>query len=384
MKKNIFMLLLSLFLCGAYVTTNNAKTTQENDLNKIIDRERKNTTTTFLSNDATYYFSNLTQNFAKNYKGTCTYVATAMLLQYYDTFWDDNIVPAQYEVVSATTEDINARTSSPGIRTDKIPGLTDLQAQQLTNLQYYDYMRSMSDSYFQHRLLQIMDDDFEFEYITMASEACFASITESGRKELIDHYLQNYVGYSESAYTLEIFGTDFGQESSTDVRNYIINKVKKGIPVLACVNSYASYHACIAYDYDQSTGTIYFHWGDLEPDTHYGILSGSSVQFKSAMTLSFHNSHTHTDNYKKIVNGNVYSYCGCHLSTHRHVAHTFAQLNGEYHIEYCYCGNYSRQDLHTCYGNTGRYEPCSECGTIVDLWNVGTNAIIREEQPEIA
>ena len=67
MRKNIFMLLLSLFLCGAYVTTNNnAKTTQENDLNKIMDRERKNTTTTFLSNDATYYFSNLTQNFAKN------------------------------------------------------------------------------------------------------------------------------------------------------------------------------------------------------------------------------------------------------------------------------------------------------------------------------
>lgn len=384
MRKNIFMLLLSLFLCGAYVTTNNnAKTTQENDLNKIMDRERKNTTTTFLSNDATYYFSNLTQNFAKNYKGTCTYVATAMLLQYYDTFWDDNIVPAQYEVVSATTEDINARTSSPGIRTDKIPGLTDLQAQQLTNLQYYDYVTNMANDYFQPKLLKTMES-IDPMSITMASEACFASLTELGRIELIDYYLQNIVGYSSTAYTLEVYGSDVGSESSTDVRNHIINKIKKGIPVLMCVEVSGSSHACIAYDYDYASGYIYTHWGDLEPDTHYGLMSGGTVVYKSAMTLSFHNSHTHTDNYKKIVNGNVYSYCGCHLSTHRHVAHTFAQLNGEYHIEYCYCGNYSRQDLHTCYGDSGRYEPCSECGTIVDLWNVGTNAIIREEQPEVA
>lgn len=42
------------------------------------------------------YFYNLEDNFSDNAVGTCGYVAMAMLLSYYDCFWDDNLVPDEY------------------------------------------------------------------------------------------------------------------------------------------------------------------------------------------------------------------------------------------------------------------------------------------------
>ena len=41
------------------------------------------------------YFDNLTYNYGVNYKGSCGYVAIAMLLSYYDTALCDAIIPEQ-------------------------------------------------------------------------------------------------------------------------------------------------------------------------------------------------------------------------------------------------------------------------------------------------
>lgn len=38
------------------------------------------------------YFAGLTQNFGANIKGSCGYVSLGMLLSYYDSFLDDNII----------------------------------------------------------------------------------------------------------------------------------------------------------------------------------------------------------------------------------------------------------------------------------------------------
>ncbi len=44
-----------------------------------------------------YYFSNLKQNFANNAFGTCTYVSMGMLFSFFDTYYDDNFIPTQFE-----------------------------------------------------------------------------------------------------------------------------------------------------------------------------------------------------------------------------------------------------------------------------------------------
>lgn len=45
---------------------------------------------------APVYFSNLRSNFGTNRFGTCAFVAMGMLLSFYDTYWDDSIVPSAY------------------------------------------------------------------------------------------------------------------------------------------------------------------------------------------------------------------------------------------------------------------------------------------------
>lgn len=56
------------------------------------------------SNFKNHYFDNLTYNFGVNYKGSCGYVAMAMLLSYYDTYISDDIVDEQYDIVSSGYE----------------------------------------------------------------------------------------------------------------------------------------------------------------------------------------------------------------------------------------------------------------------------------------
>ena len=56
-----------------------------------------------------------------NYKGSCGYVAIGMLLSYYDTFLSDDIIPEQYDVISAGNEtDMVQRRNSPGIKKDLV------------------------------------------------------------------------------------------------------------------------------------------------------------------------------------------------------------------------------------------------------------------------
>ena len=55
------------------------------------------------------YFDNLTTNHGHNTIGSCGYVAIDMLLCYYDTYLNDNIVPEQYDVMAVMREELQPR-----------------------------------------------------------------------------------------------------------------------------------------------------------------------------------------------------------------------------------------------------------------------------------
>ena len=56
------------------------------------------------SSSADKYFSELKINIPANIVGSCGYVAMSMLLAYYDTYWNDSFVGAQYDLSAAYTE----------------------------------------------------------------------------------------------------------------------------------------------------------------------------------------------------------------------------------------------------------------------------------------
>ena len=64
-----------------------------------------------------HYFRNLTKEFPTNNAGNCGYTAAAMLLSYYDVYWNERIVPDRYNRHELTAlEDPGAEEcSSPGI-----------------------------------------------------------------------------------------------------------------------------------------------------------------------------------------------------------------------------------------------------------------------------
>ena len=62
------------------------------------------------------YFKNLRTNFGYNTKNSCGYVATAMLLSFWDTYWDDNIISENYDANSLLTSDcFDFSADSPGV-----------------------------------------------------------------------------------------------------------------------------------------------------------------------------------------------------------------------------------------------------------------------------
>ena len=69
------------------------------------------------------YFDNLTINHGDNTIGSCGYVAIDMLLCYYDTYLNDNIVPEQYDVPSESScYNVICRRNSPGSMFDMPKG----------------------------------------------------------------------------------------------------------------------------------------------------------------------------------------------------------------------------------------------------------------------
>lgn len=55
--------------------------------------------TIYLKNNyASYYFDNLIENFGNNIYGSCGCVSAAMLLSFYDSYWDDSFIANEYDV----------------------------------------------------------------------------------------------------------------------------------------------------------------------------------------------------------------------------------------------------------------------------------------------
>lgn len=60
-----------------------------------------------------YYFGNLAGNAVPtNYAGSCAYVATSMLLAYYDVYWNDNFIKDTYEQEVAYTSNLSSLPSA--------------------------------------------------------------------------------------------------------------------------------------------------------------------------------------------------------------------------------------------------------------------------------
>ena len=268
------------------------------------------------------YFENLQTNFGNNNKGSCGYVATAMLLSYYDTVLNEKIVPRQFDEpsLSHNTPDFQ---NSPGIKFYH-PAFNP------NEISYRDYITDINkrkNSYLHECLLALaIDKNLNDAPKDKASTDFDFGSSAEDTKIVLKRYFKTIANIKKSEYDIRIQdNTDEIQkakdvqeiaEYSNEIRSYTIKKIKKGFPVLLGVyNTNGGAHAVIAYDYDKKEDKIYCHSGNFSIEQTYTHITPEELGYNiygDALVLDFDErkiSRTHTDNYEVVIDGALFYYC---------------------------------------------------------------------------
>lgn len=295
------------------------------------------------------YFKNLHTNFGNNAKGSCAYVAAAMLLSYYDTVLRDSIVPEKYDVNAPISEDEPDFSESPGTRF--LPQLTknnnpfiSYDPSELSYKDYVEVINQLKNQYLHEKLIAIsMELGYTNENPNYMGTDGFSAGYQVIEK-ILDTYLQNIAsGIKDSDY--DIYGKNFEnkicnttdveilkkiKEKSEEIRSYTIKQIKKGLPVLLVMfehnketGEFYNGHMVVAYAYDEAKDNLYCHMGwtgdgatHARPEYVGKEVDGSPANkydyFASALVLDFDDEkirHIHSDNYPVYINGGEFFYC---------------------------------------------------------------------------
>ena len=386
-----------------------------------------------LENCATNYYTKLTANFGENKNGTCSYVAGAMLLSYYDSYLSDLFIDENYEVSGEITDTstVPTITESPGILKDDHWDSSGCST-------YGDFINSYADTYFHLKLVQLGRDIMGFHSssgsvshtdadghprVSDGTSNISWSISIPELASLLTAYLNgsddidsrgfwngavtvNYTSYLDMPSNLS------QEEKDACVRGLAIDKIEDGIPVV-----YAGFyedentsewkgHALIAYDYDGTYLKFHSGWDSNESriikendnifkykeklyvlwlDIDYSKIQHSCSHNYSYFSdynldvcmcnLSVHPSHTHSGSY---VSYNLISHtrdcnwCGA-VETEDH-SYYYTLYSTTQHRARCDCG-YSMLEPHVVSASINNRKTCLRCGALVGSGGIQYNSV---------
>lgn len=269
------------------------------------------------------YFQNLNTNFGNNNKGSCGYVAAAMILSYYDTVLNEKIVPRQFDNPSLA-HDKPDFSESPGVKFYQ-------PAYNPDEISYNDYVKDINkrkNTYLHECLISLAIDKHINDAPKDKNSSNFKfALNANEIKKVLERYFKKVAGIKKSEYdihvkdnTSELQNAQTNEkllEYSNDIRKYVIRKVRKGYPVILGIVGNEGGHAVVAYDYDKNTDKLYCHlgWGTDSRQNNLTHITPEDAGFGiycSALVLDFNEgriSRTHTDNYEVVVNGALFYYC---------------------------------------------------------------------------
>lgn len=299
---------------------------------------------------ASYYFKGLENNFGYNTHGSCGYVAAAMMLSYYDTYLDDNIISEQYDkegFINSSLDLSNTNNESPGIERE-VNSLcpTNSGVSKLKDLDSENYWKVVENHwriYFHLYLIKLAEEEFNMYHDTLgvleeggiqvpidSDNPCASAMLH--QKSLIEYYLYDVKNYTSSDVSLEY--------TNTDVRNFAINKIKNGQPVMLLLGGTTGFHFVIAYDLDDkgtadnSDDDIYAHYGWYDDTVHINIDTDEFDLLVSAMAINFNVEHSHAYNYKDSLGK---TYCSCYFPVHPEHVHSYTSYDSLSHKYSCGC-----------------------------------------------
>lgn len=324
-------------------------------------------------NFAQQYFLNL-NNHGSNLRGSCGYVAVGMWLSFFDTYWNDNIISEQYdknEFIATNHDSSYSYIFSPGI-IDNAP--YSFSYENALDSDYLRYMKSNISTNFHSYLLNLGES---LGYIDNKTETGSFGLTDDEVFNLLKSYLNN-INIPQDAFFFDYYSVPslyknlYPGESYTyseKMRQDIIRYIKQGIPVITMIggnrnnNQGKGWHVVVAYDYDQSSDTVFANYGWAPEDNHSALLRDTySINYEYirgyVAGTPLYLQHLHSNNF--ILDNNE-TICSCALNTHKHIyKHKSSGIN--FHTTSCYCGYISTNNHKFLVSPTQKYYECMDCG----------------------
>ena len=306
------------------------------------DRIAPNPTIEF---DMVTYFQHLNAYSPASTNGSCGYVSLIQYLSYLDTFFNDGIIPEQYDRHNESAFTYNqAIAESPGVLRQSYPG---------DGIDLYNWVLANEDTDYQAKLFHIGNEclesvpggytprvDFECSvYVPILAYAFPAPWTNQVSMGASTDY-RNLLNAGNNL----VYSTAYQNE----IANFVKHKLDLGIPVLLdIVGGDPSYdsengrwlfendHGVVAYYYDEDG--IHANMGWTSASNDVVVPDGQMFEYiMRAVTIELSPSfpHAHANNYA-ILND---TYCGldAHL-THTH-SYAYSYVNSSYHRKTCSCG----------------------------------------------
>ncbi|MCR5513914.1 MAG: hypothetical protein K6F36_00565 [Bacilli bacterium] len=353
------------------------------------------------------YFRNLKTNLATNGDAqNCGYVGLAMLLSYYDTYWNSSFIDDRYNNAGMTHLDALSDNEfiSPGINdlfvevwneNNPKPAEPGPNASDQAKQRYNSIIRSTYNTYLEKmvNMPEIVDHSLiSYLYrIAMGNDVGVLAYNThpiptlffNELKMVADKYFSNsdilrgLVTFSYSSiYKDDVFSIyQTEEEKQQALRSFIINKVKKGQPVLVGGNlrndqgGEGGGHYVVAYEYDEQSDSIYVHPGLKQTNSttatranmdelYYSFNSYGYIEIANALRYS-------VDNLRFEVNGVGYNTCS--LSSHCHGYEGRIDYdNPGVHAAQCPCGSL-KYAFHKMKPFVKNLKKCAFCSyTIVD------------------
>lgn len=322
------------------------------------------------SNDLGIYFSHLFDYSPKNTYGSCVFVSLIQVMSYYDSFYNDNVIPEQYDCNQGNVSSLElAKENSPGVTRQDYPS---------SPTALFSFVSNNRDTDLQAEMF------WHYNFLKGNNPNIYSYIGEVDYRQAI---LNSFYGNNYSAVCSFIDYSQLGVNANyTDQSvvsyfdTYVKNLIDLGKPVildLVCVQNGFEFprgHAAVAYYYD-SDG-IHLNWGGPNlSDTDVLLSSGEGWYIMRATTISYSNlSESHSNNY---ISNNTY-YCGC--GYHIHNYQFLSQSYSDCHRRSCDCGSYYYEshnytDHYQMYTNDEHKAFC-ECGTFITESHAFTHSSI--------
>lgn len=234
-----------------------------------------------------YFFTSLWSGHGNNYDSMCGVVSAEIILNYYDTFENDKIVPEEFEI-KATTNTKNTK-----------------------NL--IDFFRSPATG--TNNRSDINGQRFVEDLVGVCTSAIGHTPVGNGlyTTEQIK-FIKQYMDNAGVNYTMNTCEGNWADRITNRTVSFIKNTINAGRPVI----SNGTGHSTVAYGYDSDYVFVHTGWGYVAA-TPWSTFTTSMFDFEwdvGAIDIEV-NEHFHSDNY---YSSHFEQYlCPCDVSLNHHV-----------------------------------------------------------------